>query len=85
MRSMNIREDEFMIFVFQILEESALKFQKSWRQELFFFFNDSFDSILLTINRLAWHIAVEIAWENFEFVNMKRTLYTLVLCNIITK
>lgn len=49
------------------------------------FLNDSFDSILLTINRLAWYIAIEIAWENFEFVNKKRTLYTLVLCNIITK
>lgn len=47
------------------------------------FLNDSFDSILFTVNRLAWRIAVEFAWENFEFVNMKRTLYTLILCNIL--
>lgn len=72
-----------MIFVFQILGESALKSQ-SHEGRNYFFLNDSFDSILLAINRLAWHIAVEFAWENFEFVNMKRTLYTFVFCNIIT-
>lgn len=54
-----------MVFVFEILGESALKFQKSWRQELIFFLNDSLDSILLTISKLAWRIAVEFAWENF--------------------
>lgn len=85
MRSMNIRGEKMNLWFlyFKFWGKVPLNL-KSHEGRNYFFLNDSFDSILLAINRLAWHIAVEFASENFEFVNMKRTLYTFVLCNIIT-